>query len=393
MPWKDSSLPQQRLALVRAALLKRESISALAQQFGVSRKTVHKWIKRHAQLGVSGMQDESRAPALSPLRTPQPVIDRLIALRHAHPTWGPRKLRTLLVPEADLCSIPDQRTLARYLQRAGLSRRGPRRARPGPVLYRGPLRIPQKSNDVWTVDFKGAFRTGDGRRCDPLTVRDLFSRMVLGIEILPDARHATMREAFSRLFTRFGLPATIRVDNGQPFASAAPYGCTALSLWWMRLGIHVDFIRPACPQDNGSHEQFHRVYKAETLRPPAASLRAQAQRSRRWLIHYNTERPHEALGLKPPASLYRKSPKRYRPLARSFAYPRHWKVYRVGPKGYIRWRGRIRLLSRILAGERVGLGPTSETTVDIYLEKILLGTLHADDLPGMRPVTLRRRKV
>jgi hypothetical protein len=179
----------------------------------------------------------------------------------------------------------------------------------------------------------------------------------------------------------------------QPFACAAPYGCTALSLWWMRLGIRVDFTRRAKPQDNGSHEQFHRVYKAETLHPPARSLQAQQKRNRRWLLYYNTLRPHEALGQVPPARLYRKSPRRYRPLPKSFRYPSAWKVYRVGHKGTIRWRGRVRLLSRVLAHERVGLYLSSASTAEVYLEKIHMGTLHLHDLAGMRPTVIRSQNV
>lgn len=377
---------------MRAALEKREPIAALAQRFGISRKTAHKWLARYAELGRSGLQDRSRARARQN-RIPQPMVERMISLRHAHPTWGAKKLRTLLVAQIARTAAPCERTIARWLARYGLQRRRAHRARPGPILYRQNLQIPQRPNDVWTVDFKGAFRTGDGQRCEPLTVRDLFSRMVLALEILPDVRHRTLRAAFLRLFQRYGLPATIRVDNGQPFASAAPYGCTALSLWWMRLGIHIDFTRPAKPQDNGSHEQFHRVYKAEALRPPAPSSRGQQKRNRRWLLHYNTQRPHEALGQIPPVRFYRQSPRRYRPLPKLFGYRRTWKVYRVGHKGTIRWRGRVRLLSRILAQERVGLCTTSASTVDVYLEKILMGTLHLHDPAGMRPVTIRNPKL
>jgi transposase InsO family protein len=388
MPWKDSSLSKQRLSLVQSAFEQRETVRALAQRFGVSRKTAYKWIARHAKFGLAGVQERSHATVCQPQRLTTALIERIIALRHAHPSWGAKKLRTLLALELGPAAPPAERTIARWLARGGLCRQRPHRARPGPLLARHGLQLAQNPNDVWTVDFKGAFRTADGQRCEPLTVRDLFSRMVLAIEILPDCRHATLRAAFLRLFQRFGLPATIRVDNGQPFASPAPYGCSILSLWWMRLHIAVNFTRPGCPQDNASHEQFHRVYKNETLRPPARCLRAQKQRHQRWLAHYNTERPHEALGQRPPACLYRKSPRRYRKLKPIFAYPLQWKVYRVGPKGTIRWRGRIRLLSRILAHERVGLCPTSDSTADVYIEKILMGNLHTDDLAGMRPVTI-----
>lgn len=314
-------------------------------------------------------------------------------MRQLHPTWGPKKLRAILLNQLAPSAPPSLRSIARWLASAGLSHRPRHRARPGLRLIRSALHIPLAPNDVWTVDFKGAFRTGDGQRCEPLTVRDLFSRMVLAIEILPSLHQSGLRAAFLRLFKRLGMPGTLRTDNGTPFASAGPYGCSALSLWWMRLGIRVDLTRPAHPQDNGSHEQFHRVYKAENLRPPACSLRAQALRNRRWLLAYNTSRPHEALAQRPPILFYRKSLRRYRPLKTMHPYPAGWKVYRVGPKGTIRWQGRIRLLSRILAGERIGLCPTSLSSADVYIEHLLVGNLLRDDLAGMRPVILQRSKV
>ena len=386
MPWPDSSLVKRRLELVRCAQLKRESITALALRLGFSRKTAHKWIARHAEFGAAGLADRKRAPKARPQQLPTAWQERVVALRLAHPTWGAKKLHALLIDVLAPAAAPSERTIVRWLAQRGLCQRRVRRARPGLRLSRPALRWPLRPNDVWTVDFKGAFRTGDGQRCEPLTVRDLFSRMILAIELLPNSRQSTLRRAFTCLFRSYGLPATIRVDNGQPFASAAPYGCSTLSLWWMRLGIRVDFTRRAHPQDNASHEQFHRVYKAETLRPPAPCPRAQQRRSQRWLTHYNSERPHEALGQQPPATFYRKSPRRYRPLPAHFAYPAHWRIYRVDPKGYIRWLGHSRLLSRILARTRVGLHPTSASTAEVYLEKILLGYLHRDDPHGMRPV-------
>ena len=367
-------------------------MAALARRFGISRKTAHKWIRRFAEGGSKALDHLPRAPHAPP-RTPDRIRQRILALRHVHPTWGAKKLRVLLRAEITTQAVPSERTISRWLQRCGLQRRRRNRARPGPVIWRRGLEIPQQPNDVWTVDFKGPFRTGDGYYCEPLTVRDLFSRMVLAIEILPDMRDHTLRAAFQRLFRRQGLPATIRLDHGQPFACAAPYGCTALTLWWMRLGIRIDFTRRAKPQDNGSHEQFHRVYKAENLRPPARSWRAQQQRHRRWMFFYNTQRPHESLGQIPPARLYRKSPRRFRPLTKHFHYPPTWKVYRVGKKGTIRWGRRIRLLSRTLAREWVGLCRSSPSTAEVYLEKIHMGTLHLHDLAGMRPTIIRHRKV
>lgn len=375
---------------MRLAQSHRWSLVELARRFGVSRKTAHKWIARAALLGTSALSDRRRTPKRQPRRLPEALRARTLALRAVHPTWGAAKLRTLLRAEFPVAALPAERTITRWLAAAGLSRQRVRRARPGPARPRPELVPPRGPNEVWTVDFKGAFRTGDGQRCEPLTVRDLFSRYVLAIEILPNNEQVALRAAFGRLFARFGLPAAIRVDNGSPFASAGPWGCSRLSLWWLRLGIQVHFTRPGHPQDNGSHEQFHRVYKAETLRPPARSPRAQKRRGQRWLLEYNTQRPHAALNQLAPARFYRPSQRRYRALRLPFAYPRAWKVYRVGPKGTIRWRGRVRLLSRTLAHERVALRPTSESTADVLLERLLVGTLHRDDLAGMRPTFLQR---
>jgi len=192
--------------------------------------------------------------------------------------------------------VPAVSTLARWLVEGNFVAKRPRRARPGPVLpWRG-VQAAQRANQVWTVDFKGWFRTGDGRRCEPLTVRDLHSRFVLAVVLLPKPSDAAVRQALRRVFRRSGLPEVIRVDNGAPFGGKGALGLSRLSVWWLRLGIAVEFTRPAHPQDNGGHEQMHRVLKADTATPPAPSLRAQGRRIAAWLTSYNQERPHEALG-------------------------------------------------------------------------------------------------
>lgn len=391
-PWNDSSVQVQRRALIEALWDRNQSVAALARHFGVSRKTIYKWKRRHAAGGLSALVDRSRARHQQ-AHTTVALVDLVVSTRLTYRHWGPKKLRRFLIDKKHCRNAPAERTIARILDSRGLLRKRRRRALPGPSFPARSLVIPKRPHDVWTVDFKGPFFTANGHRCEPLTVRDLFSRMVLAIDFLPNAQFRSVQAAFVRLFRRYGLPATIRVDNGRTFASSAPYGCSALSLWWMRLGIRVDFIRPASPQENGSHEQFHRVYKNEALCPPASSLRAQRLRSRRWMHYYNFVRPHEALGQIPPASLFRKSPRPYRALKKSFPYPSSWQTYRVGHKGYIRWRGRVRLLSRILARHRVALRPLSASSVEVYLDKILLGTLHLNDPAGMRPALFLKKSV
>jgi hypothetical protein len=237
---------------------------------------------------------------------------------------------------------------------------------------------------VWTVDFKGWFRTRDGQRVDPLTVRDLFSRYVLGIALL---RHhdEPVRQYFQGLFRRFGQPKVIRVDHGQPFAGDGALDLSRLSAWWLRLGIQVEFTRRAQPQDNGAHEQMHRVYKAEVACPPAATPRAQQQRSTRWVYYYNHHRPHEALAQATPASLYRKSRRRYRGPLPALRYPRSWPTRQVTPSGYIRWHGRPRVIGRAFGSQRVGFKPATPGIHEVYFDRHLIGLLVDQDAGGLRP--------
>jgi hypothetical protein len=245
---------------------------------------------------------------------------------------------------------------------------------------------------VWTVDFKGWFRTGDGTRIEPLTVRDLFSRYILRVVLLADQTYPLTRAAFVGLFRQGGLPWRIRVDNGGPFGSNGAAGLSRLSVWWVRLGITVEFIRPAHPQDNGAHERMHRDYKAETAQPPAGTPRRQRGRTRRFVHRYNFQRPHEALGLRRPAQLYRCSRRAYPRRLPELKYPTRWKVRRVRSNGTIRWEGRLRFVGEAFVGQRVGLKPASSEVHAVYFAKVLLGQMHRADGGGLRPATYARRR-
>lgn len=242
-------------------------------------------------------------------------------------------------------------------------------------------------NAMWTLDFKGHFWTGDGQRCLPLTIRDLHSRYVLCVEHVRQPSEAAVKEVMRRIFRRYGLPKAIRVDNGVPFAAVGPLQLSALSVWWLRAGIKVEFTRRGKPQDNGAHEQMHRVLKAHSARPPAATLEEQRRRLAKFQRYYNEQRPHEALGQRSPAQRYRASPRRYvepTPLR----YGPGWSVRVVSTKGYIKWEGRIRLIGRAFAHQHVGLKVAKPGTrrawVKVYLGRQLIGELHRADLAGMR---------
>jgi transposase InsO family protein len=281
--------------------------------------------------------------------------------------------------------LPSEAAISRWLRRWGLSRPPqPRRATRARAIARAKLTSAHRANDVWTVDFKGWFRTGDGTRVDPLTVRDLASRYVLAVVLLTRPSLEQCRTAFQRIFGRYGLPRVIRVDNGTPFGADGALGLTRLSAWWVRLGIRVEFIAPGQPQQNGAHEQMHRVYLEETLRPPAPTLRAHQRRSERWRRAYNEQRPHEALGMRVPAQLYRRSPRALPAALPAWKYPRDWHTRRVKGNGMIGFQGRQRFVGEAFAGQRVGLKPRGPGKHEVYFGPLLVGELHAHDAGGIR---------
>jgi putative transposase len=384
MPWKTHSLVEARERFVRAALRGRQPVAQLCRDFGISQKTGFKWLQRFRALGGPGLHDRSRRPKRSPNRTPARWLKAIVHLRRQHPRWGAKKIRAYLRRQHPRARLPQVRTITVWLQRLNLVPRRRTWARRGPRVPRPHLTIPQRPNEVWTVDFKGWFRTRDGRRVDPLTVRDLFSRFILGIRLLRFG-HEAVRQYFQGLFRRYGVPKIIRVDHGRPFAGDGALDLSRLSAWWLRLGIAVEFTGRARPQDNGAHEQMHRIYKAEVASPPAATPRAQQWRTTRWIIYYNEKRPHEALGQEVPANFYYKSPRRYRGRLSQPTYRRGWLKRRVTASGYIRWRRRLRVIGRAFGGQDVGFKPVAPGTHEVYFERHLIGLLVDTDPGGMRP--------
>jgi transposase InsO family protein len=384
MPWKTSSLLQARERFVQAALRGVHSVAQLCPQFGISRKTGFKWLKRFRSGGGPGLRDHSRRPRCSPQRTPARWLKAIAQTRLKHPRWGGKKVYASLRRKHPRSRLPKVRTITDWLARLHLAR--PRRAwtRPGPKVPRPALTNATAPNHVWTVDFKGWFRTRNGQRVDPLTVRDLFSRFILGIGLVRH-RHEPVQQFFQALFQRYGIPQIIRVDHGGPFAGDGALDLSRLSAWWLRLGIVVEFTRRAHPQDNGAHEQMHRIYKADVATPAAATPRGQQQRTTRWIAYYNHERPHEALDQRVPAELYRRSRRRYRPKLPTLRYRRGWLKRRVTASGYIRWRGRLRVIGRAFGRQDVGFKPVANGIHEVYFGRHLIGVLVDTDPGGLRP--------
>jgi transposase InsO family protein len=347
---------EQRLRFIADVLAGDETMTELCERYEISRKTGYKWLGRHCLEGVDGLKERSRAPHLHGRARPAELLAAVLALKERWPLWGPRKLRAKLAELHPDWAVPAASTIGDWLRREGLTRGRRRRRRCPP--YTQPFVEVAAPNDLWAADFKGWFRTGDGTRCDPLTVSDAFSRYLLATQAVhkPDYEH--VRPVFEALFCKFGLPGAIRHDNGPPFATVGAGGLSRLSVWWLKLGIKPERIEPGQPQQNGRHERMHGTLKAATAAPPAATIAAQQRRFNRFRREFNTERPHEALDQKPPASLYRASTRRHPCPLREPVYPADQAVRRVRSNGEIKWGGELIFISEALVGEPVGLAET-----------------------------------
>jgi transposase InsO family protein len=364
----------QRTQFIAAWLQQNETVSALCRQFGISRKTGYKLLGRYAAEGPSGLLERSHAPHRQPRALSEAMQRVLVAVRAAHPTWGPRKVRAWLARREPTHPWPAASSIGALLQRQGLT--VPRRRRRHAVPSTG-VGASTGANAVWAVDFKGWFRTGDGQRCDPLTITDTYSRYLLRCQLAPRTAEPWVRPLFEATFREYGLPARMRSDNGPPFASVGAGGLSRLAVWWIRLGIQPERIAPGHPEQNAEHERMHRTLKAETARPPAATPRAQQRAFDRFRHIYNAERPHEALGQQPPAAWYAPSPRPYPERLPSLEYPDTVEVRRVRHNGEIKWRGGHVFINQAVAGECVGLCELADGQWRVCFGPVELGWLDA----------------
>jgi putative transposase len=371
MPWRETSPMEERFAFVRDFTSGLFTVTELAAQYGISRVTGYKWLVRHAAGGAAGLSDRSRRPHHSPQATDAELVELLLAQRRRHPTWGAQKLLAIVRRSAPDAAWPARSTVCALLKRRGLvaARRRSRQVPHGTHALT-PMTRP---NEVWTTDFKGEFRTGDHRYCYPLTLRDGFSRYVLRCDALLSRSYVLTRRRFERAFAEYGLPDRIRSDNGEPFASSGLARLTRLNVWWMQLGIVPERIALGHPEQNGSHEQFHRVLKAETTRPPAPHAAAQQRRFRAFCHEYNEERPHESLADCAPVSLYRASPRLLPTRLPPLEYAGHLEIRRVSSTGSVSWQKRPLFLSEVLGGHDVGFEEVADGVWTLYFGTVMLG--------------------
>lgn len=383
MPWKVTWPMKERQQLVQTYVTGRYTVTEVGEAFGVSRKTAHKWLRRYATDGPAGLTDRSRAPHRHPNATPEQVVAAVVREKQAHPTWGPLKLQPGPATPPDVVTgWPAPSTRGAILARAGLTQPRRRRRRVPPTTQ--PFGSCDRPNALWCADFKGWFRTGDGRRCDPLTITDAYSRMLLCCQGLSRPDYAHVRPVFETVFREYGLPDAIRTDNGPPFASVGVGGLSPLAVWWVKLGIRLERILPGHPEQNGRHERMHLTLKQDCCRPPAATFAAQLVRFDAYRPVYNHERPHQALGLETPASWYRPSPRPYPAHLDDSVYPPAAVLRRVRSNGEIKWRGGRIFISEALIGEIIGLWETP-AGYQVHFGPLVLGQLDPRGERLLRP--------
>jgi len=359
MPWKECSVMEERLRFV-ARLLEGEEMSFLCREFGISRKTGYKIYERYKDCGMEALSDRSRRPFRYGNQLPFQVEAAIVQLKKEKPHWGAPKLRELLFRKfpSDV-KVPAVSTIHAVLDRHNLvqPRKGPRHRAQGTALSTG-----QNPNDLWCVDFKGEFKLGDGRYCYPLTVTDHASRYLLMCEALESVREETAFTAFESLFQERGLPGAIRSDNGVPFASPhALFALSKLSVWWLRLGIAIERIKPGKPQQNGRHERMHLTLKKEATRPAKPNFLQQQARFDDFVQEFNEERPHEALAMKMPAEIYQPSTRTYTGLA-ELKYPFHDRTVLVTSCGRVCLHRKKINVSTVFSGQTLGIKEVEENT-------------------------------
>lgn len=378
MPWKASSVMEERLRFLCEHDLGEESMTELCRRYGIARETGYVWLRRYDAAGVDGLREYSRAAHRHHNQTPEEIEQMVLELRQAHMRWGPRKLKRILERNEPGRRWPAASTIGALLKREGLVVARKKRLRTAP--YTAPLAHAQECNRVWCADFKGWFHTGNGQRIDPLTISDAYSRYLLRCQAVEKTNTSRVQAIFEAAFREYGMPQAIRTDNGPPFASRALGGLSRLAIWWIKLGIVPERIQAGHPEQNGRHERMHRTLKAEAAQPPAETRRQQQQALDRFRQDYNEVRPHEALEMRTPAEVYQPSPREFSARLPELEYPPSMLVRSVHAKGYFRWKKHDVFLTEVLWGEPVGLLPENDRWFTIYFAHLPLARFDSEKL-------------
>ena len=371
MGWMETCAVDERMRFVLAIEQQDGAMASACRRFGISRKTGYKWLGRYREAGFAGLLDQSRAPVHHPQAIGGRIAERCLEVRRAHPTWGPVKVRAYLERRAPGTEWPAASTIGELFDREGLTVKRKMRRRSPPSS--APFAHCEAANDVWCIDFKGWFLTGDGKRCEPLTLTDAHSRYLLRCQALPHTDTEHVWPVLDAAFREFGLPYYLRSDNGSPFASRGAGGLSRLSVMLIKAGVTPQRIAPGKPQQNGRHERMHLTLLQEVASPPARSMREQLKRLREFQRQYNEERPHQALENATPADCYQASARRFDGILREPEYDDH-DVRRVRHNGEIKLNGNMIYISAALVGEPVGLAGNEDGWTVSY-GPVVLGTI------------------
>lgn len=370
MPWKVTEVLEERTRFVLEFEEGSFTMSELCRIYGIARKTGYHWWRRFETERIPGLQDRRYGAVSHPNQTDLKTEQEILELKFRYPRWGAKKLRGHLVSHRG-ADWPVLSTFGEILRRNGLTT--PQRKRIRVPLYTKPFQKVEAANQLWCADFKGWFRTGQGERIDPLTMTDAHSRYLIRCQSVAKTDTEHVHAIFAAAFREYGLPETIRTDNGPPFASRAIAGMCRLSIYWMKLGIQPERIKPAHPEQNGRHERMHRTLKAETANPPAANGRAQQKAFDRFRQEFNEQRPHEALGQQTPSSWYAPSPRVCPDRVPKPEYDSHMTTKRVYPDGTFFWKGKQIFISKTLGGEVIGMAPIDDCYYTVHFAKFPIG--------------------
>lgn len=381
MPWRDVKPMDEKILFIADHLREPGSFSQLCERYGISRKTGYKWVERYYSAGLEGLEERSRRPHTVAGEIPYVIRKAIMELRHhGRDPLGPKKIQALLSQRFPDQPTPSKTTIYNVLKREGMleSRQRRRRVQPSPNR----LTPAKEPNELWSADFKGQFKMGNGHWCYPLTVMDHASRYLLGCQGLDSTRTVESQAVFKRLFQEYGLPNRMRTDNGVPFASTATGGLSHLSVWWIRLGIVPERIEPGQPQQNGRHERMHRTLKLAVTHPPSSNLSTQQAQFDRFRVDYNEHRPHEGLEQRTPQSCYIPSSRSYPKCLPELEYPGYFQRQKVSANGLAYWTGRRIYIGYLLAGEWVGLEEVGDGVWAVYFGPVRLGSFDERQTKG-----------
>ncbi len=373
MPWTETCVMDLKLQLISDSL-RGYSITELSTAYGISRKTVYKWLHRYEEYGVDGLKNRSRAPKQCPHKLDEHIANLIIAKKKQHLDWGPKKVLDLLRRNDPEIDWPADSTAGELLKRCGLVKK--RRYKRTIPADKQPFSDYSEANQSWSADYKGDFKLGNKQRCYPLTITDNCSRYLLACQGLNSTKYSDAQLWFEYTFREFGLPQSIRTDNGSPFASRSLGGLSRLSKWWVDLEIKVERIQPGRPQQNGRHERMHRSLKAAVCKVPSYSMVRQQERFDSFRVEYNELRSHEGLGRQTPESHYEASCRSYPELILPPQYDNDMTVRSVRHNGEIKWKSQRLYVSELLRKLPVGLKQKEEHLWELYYRSHLLGTLN-----------------